>query len=440
MGKLPKGVHSAAFILGAGAQLSFFLTFFNVDYFQHFFSADASEFYLNMALSLSSLMGVAVAVKQKYIKSYQFTLVAGYAFSGFMCLCMPIATALPSYVDSVSRQSAFILVIAIKFLLGFAQSLPGGSLFAMLSQEFSVEAVQAAQAGTPWGGLFVYVLHVILKITFLGTECVSSKNNSSNNNGTSAGLSGNNDAKWALVGYIQFSIAAVILFACCWLVPWLQREGKSAGNPLSEILTQSNKDMEEATKDKKSGNEASGLKAIPSKVWGIAVHLVIFLTMTMSFYPGAFSVIHGAKDGWFIVIVFGCFGLSDALGQTLPKYLRWYTPSNYWIGFIIQAAIAVPIVFIFAFGEKSTGVLHSNWVVYLLALLWGLNCGYVCCSGMVMGVEMAPKNMRPTVSTFLLLSLQLGLFIGSLVGVLLMNVALKHFNSVLLEYNLCSIW
>jgi hypothetical protein len=55
------------------------------------------------------------------------------------------------------------------------------------------------------------------------------------------------------------------------------------------------------------------LKSVYSDIWQPCLCYVLVLCVNQGMYPGVFSILHGRhNDGWFVVILFGCFGVSSS--------------------------------------------------------------------------------------------------------------------------------
>jgi MFS family permease len=160
----------ACMICGAAMQMSFFLTFFNVDLFQYFFPDYDPEFWLSLSISLASVSTSALMVWRPILfGSYRITLVVGYVGSAFFSAVVPCILLLTS-ASYIPSQIGFIWLILNKFIIGVFQAIAGGSLFSYFGTHLSDWCVQSAQAGTPLGGLIIYFTHLLLKVTLGGSR------------------------------------------------------------------------------------------------------------------------------------------------------------------------------------------------------------------------------------------------------------------------------
>jgi hypothetical protein len=137
--------YMACMTCGAAMQMSFFLTFFNVDLFQFFFPDYDPEFWLSLSISLASVITSALMVWCPVLcGSYRSTLAVGYLFSALFCAAIPCILTLTSF-GYISQPLGFAWLIVNKFVVGVFQAIAGGALFSLFSSGLSDWCVQAAQ-------------------------------------------------------------------------------------------------------------------------------------------------------------------------------------------------------------------------------------------------------------------------------------------------------
>jgi hypothetical protein len=280
----------ACMTCGAAMQMSFFLTFFNVDLFQFFFPAYDPEFWLSLSISLASVgTSMLMVWRPVLFRTYRLTLGIGYVFSALFCAVIPCILLLTSF-GYIPQSLGFIWLIVNKFIVGVFQAVAGGALFSFYGTHLSDWCVQSAQAGTPLGGLIVYAAHLLLKVTLGGSR-----------------------GAFLLAAFIQFGMVVMMLLLAFRISMWLtsfQQQPLSA--PL--LQPQAGPDAHDSRPLPKSNAVRWGeLKSVYSDIWQPCLCYVLVLCVNQGMYPGVFSILHGRhNDGWFVVILFGCFGVSSS--------------------------------------------------------------------------------------------------------------------------------
>ena len=78
--------------------------------------------------------------------------------------------------------------------------------------------------------------------------------------------------------------------------------------------------------------------------------------------------------------------------------------------------------------QEDGEVFHDDWVAYVLAAMWGFNCGLTVCSSiMLIAATFEQPQEKGVASTMALTTLQVGLVCASMLGMLLNECCLKSF-------------
>jgi len=410
----------ACMTCGAAMQMSFFLTFFNVDLFQFFFPTFDPEFWLSLSISLASVgTSVLMVWRPVLFSSYRVTLVVGYVCSALFCAVIPCILLLTS-TGIISQTIGFVWLIVNKFIVGVFQAIAGGALFSFYGTHLSDWCVQSAQAGTPLGGLIIYAAHLILKASLGGSR-----------------------AAFLQAGFIQFGLVVFMLLLACrisiWLTSFQRRTGLSAVDSLarderSQPLLQGHHAADEqqrhqAADDGKTASRSfsmQDLKSVYRDIWQPCVCYVLVLCINQGMYPGVFSILHGRhNDGWFVVILFGCFGVCNSIGQLLPKWITFFSHRTCWASLALHSVCTVFVWLIMQPRPDvlAAGVFHSNYTSYAFACVWGLLCGINVCSHITIISQFhgANRQKKGQASTLALVHGRVGLLMASMIGLYLLT-------------------
>lgn len=407
----------ACMICGAAMQMSFFLTFFNVDLFQFFFPDYDPEFWLSLSISLASVCtSVLMVWRPVLFGSYRNTLAVGYVLSALFCGLIPCILLLTSR-GYISQSFGFVWLIVNKFIVGVFQAIAGGSLFSFYSVHLSDWCVQSAQAGTPLGGLVIYAAHLALKITLGGST-----------------------AAFLQAAFIQFGIVVFMLLLACRVSVWLasfqpQQRGTAPGSSACEEGVQPLLQSHSRSIHYRQAISWEGLKSVYKDIWQPCVCYVLVLCVNQSMYPGVFSILHGRhNDGWFVVILFGCFGVCNSVGQLLPKWITFFSHRTCWFSLALHCACTVFFWFIMQPRPDALAaqVFHSNIFSYAFACLWGLLCGINVCSHITIISQFhgADRQKKGQASTLALVHGRVGLLIASLIGLYFLTFVFSTFEWV----------
>jgi hypothetical protein len=349
--------------------------------------------------------------------SYRVTLITGYVFSALFCAVIPCILLLTSQAI-ISQSLGFVWLIVNKFIVGVFQAIAGGALFSFYATHLGDWCVQSAQAGTPLGGLIIYVTHLALKITLGGSR-----------------------SAFLQAAFIQFAIVVVMLLLACaisvWLTSFQRGQPVAAGGDeraLPLLHAQADDDAS-SSKASPTAMKWEELKCVYKDIWQPCLCYVLVLCVNQGMYPGVFSILHGRhNDGWFVVILFGCFGVSNSLGQLLPKWILFFTHRTCWVSLALHSLCSV---FLWLIMQPRPDVLgaqlfHSNTFSYAFACLWGLLCGINVCSHVTIISQFHGNNRRKKgqASTLALVHGRIGLLVASLVGLLFLSFVFQDYQWV----------
>ena len=126
------------------------------------------------------------------------------------------------------------------------------------------------------------------------------------------------------------------------------------------------------------------------------------------------------KTGWFIVILFGCYSVADAIGKNLPILGIFYNKKSNVCNCLVQLVIAVPILLIYF--EPCVSKLQADWIAYLTVGLLGLVNGYGLCAAMMLLAPGQPWKKHEGLATSIgYMFLQTGILLGMAVSVFLVD-------------------
>jgi hypothetical protein len=152
-------------------------------------------------------------------------------------------------------------------------------------------------------------------------------------------------------------------------------------------------------------------------------------------YPGVFSILHGRhNDGWFVVILFGCFGVCNSIGQLLPKWITFFSHRTCWLSLALHSLCTVFIWLIMQPRPDTLAaqVFHSNIFSYAFACLWGLLCGVNVCSHITIISQFHgdDRQKKGQASTLALVHGRVGLLIASMFGLYFLTTVFASYEWV----------
>lgn len=255
----------------------------------------------------------------------------------------------------------------------------------------------------------------------------------------------------------------IVLVACCLIAILRAHVGPAAYAKRLNVIDRGNAENREDQSLLRSDefSDVSRKKVIRNN-WAALATICLTLVISNSLFPGITSQFHGNyncttptrnlsdssgflsnraaanhatvsptkaqssdKTGWFIVILFGCYSVADAIGKNLPILGIIYNKKSILCNCLVQLIIAIPILLIYF--EPCISGLQADWVAYLTVGLLGLVNGYGLCAAMML---LAPgkhgkKHEEGLATSIGFMFLQVGILLGMGVSLLLVEVVFE---------------
>ena len=309
-------------------------------------------------------------------------------------------------MDDLSTPLRFGLILAVIFLAAVIQNYGGGALYDFVGKHFLSFGVYAAQSGGVCAFAATFVIRCVSKGSF---EHLKDKRRG-----------------FELSGYLFVALVDLIIIIACSLTIVLKNFSKAEYARRFAVVNQNPGErtpLLESTEESRNLSRRDIIKHNFPALATIALSLVI----SNALFPGIASQFHGNhncsssehtnhsafqvlsdtitttliptdlpttqvpdsdKTGWFVVILFGCFSVADAIGKILPILGIIYNKKTLILkrpvilNCLIQLVIAVPILLIYF--KPCVSGLQADWVAYLTLGLLGLVNGYGLCAAMML--------------------------------------------------------
>ena len=433
---IPAKLYIACWFLGASVQSAVFFSFNAVDYFNFFFPDDYKpEVYIavtvGVAASAGSILTVLFPPRGKHFTVLLFTQI----FSAILLIVEIVLTPM----DDLSTPLRFGLVLAVIFLAAIIQNYGGGALYDFVGKHFPSFGVHAAQSGGVCAFAATFVIRCVSKGSF---EHLKDKRRG-----------------FELSGYLFVVLVDLIIIIACFLTIVLKNFTKAE---YARRLAGVNINQGERTPLLESTEESRNLsrRDIIKRNFPALATIALSLVISNALFPGIASQFHGNhncsssehtnhsafqmfsdivtttlnptelpttqdpdsdKTGWFIVILFGCFSVADAIGKNLPILGIIYNKKTVILNCLIQLVIAVPILLIYF--KPCVSGLQADWVAYLTLGLLGLVNGYGLCAAMMLLAPGVPgkKHEEGLASSIGYMFLQTGILFGTGISTLLVD-------------------
>ncbi|KAJ7393356.1 hypothetical protein OS493_006327 [Desmophyllum pertusum] len=343
----------------------------------------------------------------------------------------------------LSTPARFGSVLALIFASTVVQNVGGGALYGFVGKHFPKFGVHAAQSGGVCAFAATFVIRCISKGSFQHLR--------------------DRDQGFRLSGYLFVALVdLIILVACCFIAILRAHVGPAYAKRLNFIdrgNAENGEDQPLMMSDEFS--DVSRKKVIRNNCAALAT-ICLTLVISNSLFPGITSQFHGNyncttptrnlsdssgflsnraaanyatvsptrapssdKTGWFIVILFGCYSVADAIGKNLPILGIIYNKKSILCNCLVQLVIAIPILLIYF--EPCISGLQADWVAYLTVGLLGLVNGYGLCAAMML---LAPgkhgkKHEEGLATSIGYMFLQVGILLGMGVSLLLVDVVFE---------------
>ena len=380
-------LYISCWFLGAAVQSAVFFSFNAVDYFNFFFPDNYKpEVYIGVTVGVGASIGAVLTVLFPPKKKSLHVLLATLITSAVVLIVQVIITPLPA--STMKDEVRFGFLLGLVFFATVFQSVGGGALYNFIGKHFPKLGVHAAQSGGVCSFAATFVVRCISKGSFGHEKDVR--------------------RGFRLSGYLFVALVdLIVLVAMCLIFVLHQYEHEQDADKELEngevqpLLPQS----EELTNISR--------KMIIKKNGGALSTICLTLVISNALFPGITSQFHGNssncsnsthhssnsslseniealssssitgdKTGWFVVILFGCLSVADAIGKNLPILGIVYNKNTIVFNLLVQLVIAVPILLIYF--EPCVTQLQADWVADLTVGLLGLVNGYGLCAAMML--------------------------------------------------------
>ena len=422
---IPWKLYLPCWFLGAAVQSAVFFSFNAVDYFNFFFPDDFKpEVYIGVVVGVGASLGAVITVSFPPRKGLLTVLVVTLIVSAVVLVVEVVVTPL---TDLIEDRARFSILLTLIFVATVVQNVGGGALYNFVGKHFPKFGVHAAQSGGVCAFAATFVVRCISKGSF---EYEKDPNHG-----------------FRLSGYLFVALVDLIIVVACCLIVVLrrfEREGKKNLNESGEVrpLLQSSKQTLKLSR-----------RQIIKNNWAALTTICMTLVISNALFPGITSQFHGNyncsssslhsnhshpasnentvsspnppvtsdKTGWFVVVLFGCYSVADAIGKNLPIFGILYNKTTIVLNLLFQLIIAVPVLLIYF--EPCVQQLQADWLAYLTVGILGLINGYGLCAAMML---LAPghrgKKQEEGMATSIgYMFLQVGILLGMGVSVFLVD-------------------
>lgn len=436
---IPAKLYIACWFLGASVQSAVFFSFNAVDYFNFFFPGNYKpEVYIGVtvgvAASAGSILTVVFPPRGKHFTVLLFTQV----FSAVLLVVEIVLTPM----EDLSTPLRFGLILAVIFLAAIVQNFGGGALYDFVGKHFPSFGVHAAQSGGVCAFAATFVIRCVSKGSFQHLD--------------------DKRRGFELSGYLFVALVDLIIIVACFLTIVLKNFTKAEYARRMAGVNQDVRDPGERTPLLDSTEQARLLsrREVIKRNFPALATVALSLVISNALFPGIASQFHGNhncsssghgnysvfqtyaghsvaaatptesrttqvsdsdKTGWFVVILFGCFSVADAIGKNLPILGIIYNKKTVILNCLIQLVIAIPILLIYF--EPCVSGLQTDWVAYLTLGLLGLVNGYGLCAAMMLLAPGVPgkKHEEGLASSIGYMFLQTGILFGTGISTFLVD-------------------
>ena len=427
--EIPWKLYLTCWFLGAAVQSAVFFTFNAADYFNYFFPDNYKpEVYLGVTVGVGASFGAVLTVVFQPKRSHLTVLLVTLAASAVLLVVEVVITPLNAGV--LSTPARFGSVLAIVFVATVVQNVGGGALYGFVGKHFPKFGIHAAQSGGVCAFAATFVIRCISKGSF---EHLKDRTQG-----------------FRLSGYLFVALVDLIIVIACCLIAVLSTHVNRAAN--AKRLNATDRDGENQPLLRSDEFSEVSRKRIIRNNWASLATVCLTLVISNALFPGITSQFHGNfncsspshnltdssdyltasvsptrgsqsgdKTGWFIVILFGCYSVADAIGKNLPIFGIFYNKKSIICNCLVQLVIAIPILLIYF--EPCDRRLQADWVAYLTVGLLGLVNGYGLCAAMMLLAPGHPgKKQEEGLATSIgYMFLQVGILFGMGVSLFLVD-------------------
>lgn len=422
---IPWKIYLTCWFLGASVQSAVFFSFNAVDYFRYFFPENYKpEVYIGAAVGVGATLGAILTVIFQPKTNHLTVLVITQIISAVLLLVEVVIVPLRS---AISPPVRFGVILGVIFVATVVQNVGGGALYSFVGIHFPKVGIHAAQSGGVCAFAATFVLRCISKGSFEHLR--------------------NKDQGFRLSGYLYVALVdLIILVACCFITvlrTYVRNQNTRSLNAGETLRLLPRLEFTHASR-----------KTVIRKNWAALATLCLTLLISNSLFPGITSQFHGNyncsssaqhvsklssfrsnnsaepttkaspssdQTGWFVVILFGCYSVADAIGKNLPIFGIIYNKISILFNCLVQLIIAVPILLIYF--EPCYAGLQADWVAYLTVGLLGLINGYGLCAAMMLLAPGKPDNKHEEglATSIGYMFLQMGILLGMGASVFLVD-------------------
>ena len=431
---IPWKLYFTCWFLGASVQSSVFFSFNAVDYFNYFFPDNYKpELYVGVTVGVGASVGAVLVVTFQPKSSHLTVLLLTLSASVILMVAEVVITPLDTGI--LSTPARFGSVLAVIFVTTVVQNVGGGALYSFVGKHFPKFGVHAAQSGGVCAFAATFIIRCISKGSF---EHLRDRHRG-----------------FRLSGYLFVALVDLIIFVACCLIAILRAHVRQSTNT-KRLNATFREGLEDENQPLLTSDEFSSVsrKRVIRNNWAALTTICLTLVISNALFPGITSLFHGNynctsatnalhnstrflnaatkvsptrgslssdKTGWFIVILFGCYSVADAIGKNLPIFGILYNKKSILCNCLVQLVIAVPILLIYF--EPCVSGLQADWVAYLTVGLLGLVNGYGLCAAMML---LAPghhgkKHEEGLATSIGYMFLQVGILLGMGVSLFLVD-------------------
>lgn len=427
---IPWKLYLTCWFLGAAVQSAVFFSFNAVDYFNYFFPESYKpEVYIGVTVGVGATLGAILTVTFQPKSSHLTVLVITQIISAILLLAEVVIVPLDKGI--ISTPARFGVILAVILAATVVQNVGGGALYSFVGKHFPKVGIHAAQSGGVCAFAATFVIRCISKGSFEHLR--------------------DRDRGFRLSGYLFVALVDLIIVVACCLIPVLRAYVRDERTKRLNAIETDPLLIESV------GFPHASRKKVIRKNWAVLATICLTLVISNSLFPGITSQFHGNYNcsssthhssdlsssdltndttsapttearpqssdntGWFVVVLFGCYSVADAIGKNLPIFGIVYNKISVLCNCLVQLVIAVPILLIYF--EPCYSGLQADWVAYLTVGLLGLINGYGLCAAMMLLAPGRPENKHEEglATSIGYMFLQMGILLGMSASVFLVD-------------------
>lgn len=412
---IPWKLYLPCWFLGASVQSAVFFSFNAVDYFNYFFPENYKpEVYIGVTVGVGATLGSFLTVTFQPKSNHLTVLVITQIISALLLIAEVAIVPIGEHL--LKTPARFGVILAVIFAATVVQNVGGGALYSFVGRHFPKFGIHAAQSGGVCAFAATFVIRCVSKGSF---EHLKDRNEG-----------------FRLSGFLFVALVDLIILLACCLLPILRTYVVREEQLVNALETTP------LIKQQQEESINISRKMVIRKNWAVFLTICLTLVISNSLFPGITSQFHGShncstkehsteanlsatttthtagdhkasdRTGWFIVVLFGCYSVADAIGKNLPIFGIIYNKISILLNCLVQLVIAIPILLIYF--EPCYAGLQADWVAYLTVGLLGLINGYGLCVGMMLLSPGIPENKHEeSLATNIgYMFLQLGILLG----------------------------